>query len=124
MSYLLDTCVALWWLEGRPLSRKAQEAISDPRRIICLSAASVWEISVKHAKGALPLPKGFYDALDREKFSPLPITAEHARAAGELPPHHRDPFDRMLIAQAQCEGLTLVTRDKQFEQYEVTVLAA
>ena len=89
-----------------------------------MSAASVWEIAIKRALGKLDIPKDFLAALGETGFDPLPVTWEHGLLAGSLPAHHQDPFDRMLVAQAQLEGLTVVTRDPSFGHYAVPVLAA
>lgn len=93
-----------------------------------VSAGSLWEISIKEALGKLRLPgpaaEWLPEALARTGFGSLAITAGHALAAGALPPHHRDPFDRMLVAQALLEGLTVLTRDRRFHSYGVQVLAA
>lgn len=85
---------------------------------------SVWEIEIKRAAGKLRPPADLLLYLGEADFSPLPITWEHGLTAGALPPHHRDPFDRMLVAQAQREGLTIVTRDPNISRYQVSVLAA
>jgi len=89
---------------------------------VVVSTASVWEIAIKQAAGRLDAPDDLLEALAANDFAPLPITAAHGIAAGALPTHHADPFDRMLIAQAQIEGLTLVTVDRRFSDYEVDVL--
>lgn len=89
-----------------------------------VSAASVWEIEIKRASGRLKVPDGIADQVDRAGFDRLDITFAHATQAAQLPPHHRDPFDRMLIAQARIEGLTLVTADQQIKEYSVAVLDA
>jgi PIN domain nuclease of toxin-antitoxin system len=118
---LLDTHALLWWLadDGR-LPPGARRAIKDPAAIAYVSAGSVWEIAIKRSLGKLELPDSWYAATFRD-FAELPITSEHARRAGELPPHHRDPFDRLLVAQALAEGLTLVTADPAFARYGVQV---
>jgi PIN domain nuclease of toxin-antitoxin system len=122
---LLDSHVLLWWLGGDPsLARTAQDAIADPENAVAVSAASAWEIEIKRMSGKLEAPEDLGDRLAEERFSALPITAAHAIAAARLPAHHRDPFDRMLIAQAQLEGLTILTRDPRFEPYAVATLPA
>lgn len=88
-----------------------------------MSAATAWEISIKEAAGKLRVPDAMESHLARE-FEALPITAAHAWAAGRLPPHHDDPFDRMLIAQAMVEGLTVITHDRRFNAYDIPVLAS
>lgn len=88
-----------------------------------VSAASIWEISIKRSRGRLDAPEDMVDDVRRTGFEPLPILLQHAAAAGSLPRRHDDPFDRMLVAQAQLEDLTLVTRDPVMAEYEVTVMA-
>lgn len=123
MTLLLDTHVLLWWLSGDDLTPEAADAIADPDNVVYVSAVTTWEISIKQALGRLSV-EGDLDGAIAEDFEPLTITHEHARLAGELPAYHRDPFDRMLVAQARVEELTLVTRDEPLRRYGVTVLAA
>lgn len=123
MSLLLDTHVLLWWLADDPaLSRGAVQAIADPATTVVVSAATAWEIAIKRAAGKLQAPDDLLGALDDNGFDTLAISAGHALAAGELPAHHADPYDRMLIAQAVAEGLTLVSVDPRFSAYEVELL--
>ena len=125
MRLLLDTHAFLWWIDGgRTLETEARAAIADGGSDVAVSAASAWEISIKRALGKLRLDADVGDQLRRNRFRPLPITVENALAAGALPRHHDDPFDRMLVAQALAEGLMIVTRDPRFEPYGVAVLAA
>lgn len=120
---LVDTHTLLWWrADERRLSSAALAAMEDGSVRLFYSAASVWEIAIKHAKGRLEVPDGLLDTMGQRGFSELPILSDHAILAGSLPAHHRDPFDRMLVAQAQCEGLTLVTRDPRIAAYEVSTL--
>jgi PIN domain nuclease of toxin-antitoxin system len=122
---LLDTH-ALIWFTGEPdeLRPEAREAIVDADTVV-VSAASIWEISTKAALGKLSAPvDDIVGELREWGFELLSISARHAWAIGSLPPHHRDPFDRMLVTQAQLEGLTIVTRDPQIARYQVSVLAA
>jgi len=98
--------------------------VADPENDVWVSAVSPWEIEIKRAVGRLDAPDDVIDEIGRAGFSPLPITFEHGVAAGRLPLHHGDPFDRLLVAQAQLEGLTIVTRDPAFERYQVALLAA
>jgi PIN domain nuclease of toxin-antitoxin system len=123
VNLLLDTHALIWWIGGgERLGRSAVEAISDPTSVVFASAASVWEIAIKRAKGKLKAPPGLGDELLVHGFAAVPITVEHAERAGELPRHHGDPFDRMLVAQAQVEGLVLVTRDPAIAAYDVQTL--
>ena len=120
MNLLPDTHVVLWWLGDDPtLGTAAREALADPRNTVYLSAVVVWEARIKQAVGKLDLPEDFEAILDREAVVDLPVTARHAHALARLPMHHRDPFDRMLVAQAQCEEFHLVTNDPAMELYEV-----
>jgi PIN domain nuclease of toxin-antitoxin system len=119
VTLLLDTCALLWWLGGDGLSDEAVAAIASPDTLVAVSAATVWEASIKAALGKLSMPGSLAEAVRAEGFEPLPVEPAHAERAGALPPHHRDPFDRMLVAQAQAEGLTIVTRDPAFGPYEV-----
>ena len=123
MNLLLDTHVLLWWVAGEPLHPNAGEQIADPANLVCVSAASVWEISIKQALGKLHL-EGDIDAILAEDFEPVPITFDDARLAGSLPEYHRDPFDRMLVAQAQARELVLVSRNLALEPYDVRILRA
>jgi PIN domain nuclease of toxin-antitoxin system len=122
VSLLLDTHALLWWLDGTRLSETITERIADPGELVVVSAASIWEASIKAALGKLEVPEALATAVVEEGFEPLPITFNHAERAGALPPHHRDPFDRMLVAQALVEGLTVVTHDPAFEPYGVDLL--
>lgn len=123
MNVLLDTHVLLWWLAAdRSLPDAARAAIADPDTIVLVSAASAWEISIKQAAGRLDVPDDLLTALDENDFDSLPITAAHALAAGRLSLHHTDPFDRMLIAQARAEELTIITVDRRFADYGVPLL--
>ena len=123
MNLLLDTCTLLWWVGNDPVSAEAAEAIANPDNGVWVSAASIWEISIKQSIGKLEV-RGDLDAAVDEDFEPLPINAAHAKLAGRLPHHHRDPFDRMLVAQAQAQGLTLVTRDRDIQKYDASFLAS
>ena len=124
MNLLLDTHVFLWAVDNNPnLSPIAREAIVDGHNIVYVSAATAWEISIKRAIGKLKIPESDYlEELRLHRFMPLSITTEHALAVENLPAHHKDPFDRMLIAQAQEEKLTLVTRDQRMKIYDVRVI--
>ena len=125
MELLLDTHALIWILSDDPqLAAEARDAIVDPETFVAVSPASAWEIEIKRALGKLDAPNDLVQQVAGARFVPLSITLEHAVAAGGLPPHHRDPFDRMLIAQAQLEGLTIVTRDPRFQPYAVTTIPA
>ena len=125
MRLLLDTSTLLLWLEGsRLLGPTARAEIADPENEVFVSAASAWEISVKRASGKLGAPFDLVTTLQRNYFIELPIEVVHAVTAGELPRHHRDPFDRMLVAQARLEDLTLVADDAEIAKYEVARLNA
>ena len=124
MRLLLDTHALLWWLADRELSGQARAAIAEPANDVVVSAATAWEISIKKALGKLRAPDDLASQLDANSFTPLAISVAHATAAGALPRHHDDPFDRMLIAQAALEELTVVTRDEHFAAYDVRLLGA
>ncbi len=123
MNLLLDTHVLLWWVHGERIQREAAAAIADIDNVKFVSAASIWEISIKTARGKLSVDEAF-DSVVEDDFEPLPITYADARLAGSLPDHHRDPFDRMLIAQALNHDLLLVTRDPQIGLYGANILPA
>ncbi len=123
MSLLLDTHILLWWLADDPrLAQTVRKKITDPAERVLISAATVWEIGIKQAIGKLEAPESILIATQEEGFEELPITGQHAELAACLPDHHKDPFDRMLIAQAKLEGLTLVTADSAIETYDVVIL--
>ena len=126
MRYLFDTNVFLWHLGAKEkLNAEALKLLSNPGTEIYLSAASSWEISIKHALGKLVLPKPpaqlVLDEVRQMGFANLDISSLHAFSAGELPVHHKDPFDRLLIAQAQIEGMSLLTADRAFALYDVKI---
>ena len=125
MIALLDTHALLWWLaDDARLGAGARETMADPASVVFVSAASVWEIAIKRATGTLTVPDGLTEQVEDAGFEPLPIGFDHAERVATLPMHHRDPFDRLLVAQAQIEGATLVTIDRRIRAYEVTVLHA
>jgi PIN domain nuclease of toxin-antitoxin system len=122
---LLDGHALLWWLADDPtLAGDARAAITDPTTDVLVSAATVWEIGIKRGLGKLDAPDGLVDAIEATGFRGLPITLADADAAARLPRHHRDPFDRMLIAQATRLGSIIVTRDHAFAAYGVLTLVA
>ena len=125
MRLLLDTHVLLWWLANDPhLGEGARAGISDPGSAVYVGAATVREISIKRVLGKLDAPSDLLSQIELNRFEPLSMTVSHAHAAGALPRHHDDPFDRMLVAQAMAEGLTLLTGDSRMGLYGVGVLAA
>ena len=121
---LLDTNVVVWLLLGDRgrVSPEAVQALEDTTNNVALSAASVWEIAIKRSLGKVTLPDGWSDALQRLEFSPMPITAIHAVAVERLAWHHRDPFDRLLVAQASVERCALVSADHRFSEYPVDLV--
>lgn len=129
MRLLLDTHILLWAvLTPERIAEAARSALEDPHHSILVSAASAWELATKHAVGKLPLPESaesliasMIAALGAQELS---ITIRHAVTSTALPPHHRDPFDRILVAQARCEGVTLVTADRMLTRYDATILWA
>jgi PIN domain nuclease of toxin-antitoxin system len=127
MRILLDTHCWLW-LQVRPeeIAAAAREVLLDAETSLYFSAASAWEIAIKYHKGKLPLPEPperyIPPRLTRQRVEPLEMTLQHVLRAGSLPLHHRDPFDRMLAAQAQVEGLRLATRDPLFTRYGIDLL--
>ena len=123
MNLFLDTHVVLWWLDdNEALGTTAREAISDSDNLVILSAAVIWEIRIKQAIGKLYIPPDFFEVINSQGFEMLPIIPAHAYAVGDLPEYHRDPFDRILIAQAMLEGFTIVTHDAIFRKYPVRIL--
>lgn len=124
MRVLVDTHAFLWWLAGSPrLPEAAREVIDDPDNDVLVSAASAWEITTKHRLGKLPganvVAGDVMAAIEDHGFQPLPITVAHAERAGRLPGSHRDPFDRMLIAQSLAHDLPLVSNESLFDRYGV-----
>jgi PIN domain nuclease of toxin-antitoxin system len=121
---LLDSHVALWWLADDPaLGPSCRAQIGDADEVL-VSAVTPWELGIKRALGKIDYPGQLVDALGESGFGFLSITASHAELAPSLPAHHGDPFDRMLIAQAQLEQLVLVSADRNLRQYEVDLLDA
>jgi PIN domain nuclease of toxin-antitoxin system len=123
MSFLLDTHILLWFLENdSKLSERLRNIITIPENLIFVSAISAWEISIKQSLGKLIAPNNLEEALRFCRFEILPITLTHGIKIADLPMHHKDPFDRMLIAQALIEGLTIITVDRKFNLYDVPLL--
>lgn len=119
MRLLLDTNVLLWWLADNPkLSKQARDTIADPRNDVLVSSASIWEVAIKAALGRIEIELDeLDDAIMKGGFQPLAISFRHAVGVGRLPGVHRDPFDRMLVAQAAVEKLRIVSHDRVFERY-------
>jgi PIN domain nuclease of toxin-antitoxin system len=125
MKLLLDTCALIWSLEDNPcLLPGARQQISDCSNEVFVSAASVWEIEIKRKKGQLNTPENLLEVITYTQFSFLSITEKHAVKAASLPDHHKDPFDRLLIAQAMLEKMVIVTADAIFVEYGAAVLLA
>jgi PIN domain nuclease of toxin-antitoxin system len=127
MRVLIDTHIFLWWNTNDPqLSLRAKEVISDGNNEVFLSAASAWEIAIKAAKKRLVLPedpaKYVSSRMNQHRFQPLPVQVSHALHVYDLPFHHDDPFDRLLIAQSQLERLPLITVDSEIKKYEVKII--
>jgi PIN domain nuclease of toxin-antitoxin system len=122
---LLDTHAFLWWTnDDVALGPRARAAIADPENVVFVSAATAWEIATKRASGKLDAPGKIVDWIRDGQFAQLDISVEHATSSAELPQHHRDPFDRILVAQAVIAGLTLVTADDELARYDVRLLDA
>jgi PIN domain nuclease of toxin-antitoxin system len=124
MRILVDTHALIWWLAGdEQLSADAREAIADESNDVFVSAASAWEVTTKHRLGKLPgagpLAVDFAREVRAQGFAPLPLTLEHGQVAGALSGDHRDPFDRMLVAQAREEKMALVSNESVFDEYGV-----
>jgi PIN domain nuclease of toxin-antitoxin system len=124
VSLLLDTHVVLWWLADDPQLQDEVKDRLDHEPDVRVSAATIWEIAIKQALDKITAPADLPECVRDAGFRELAITYTHAMTAGRLPMIHRDPFDRMLVAQARCENLTLVTRDPHCQQYDVTILPA
>jgi Uncharacterized protein conserved in bacteria len=125
MRLLLDAHALLWWLADDPsLSEAARQAIGSGSNWVGVSAITVWEIGIKQALGKLDAPADLVDTIETSGFDGLQVTLAHGAATARLTRHHDDPFDRMLVAQAQAEGLTVVTRDEAIGRYDVAILVA
>ena len=123
--YLLDTQAFLWFLAGSPeLGKQSRSVISDPSNPIYVSAASIWEATIKKSSGKLVSPDDLDSYITIMGAIELPISAYHGKQAALLPSHHKDPFDRVIIAQAQAEGLIIITSDKTFPKYNVRIINA
>lgn len=127
MKLLLDTHAFLWWIgDDARLSSPARKAIADPGNDLVFSVASAWELAIKTALGRFeadgPLGPFLEEHIQRNAIRVLPVRLEHAVSVASLPAHHRDPFDRLLVAQAVVEGMTLVSGDRQIRKYDAPVL--
>lgn len=119
-TYLLDTHILLWWLANdKKLTKKISALIENPDNYILVSAVSIWEIAIKKSLKKLKAPDNLKEALEVNDFHLLSMTADHALQIEHLPNHHNDPFDRLLIAQCQVEGLTFITADKIIPKYKI-----
>lgn len=123
-AYVLDTHALLWWLNGEPLTDEATAAIIEPDNEVLVSVVTGWEIAIKISRGKLTMSSDLTEEVFANGFDILPIRWSHASHVAALPDHHRDPFDRMLIAQCQSEGFTLISRDHFMRNYEVDLLLA
>ncbi|OCA56235.1 type II toxin-antitoxin system VapC family toxin [Photorhabdus namnaonensis] len=122
---LLDTHVFIWWLTNNSkLGPITRNILSRGANIVYVSAVTPWEISIKRSIGKLDFRADFEIAMEKNNFFPLPISHSHAEYAGDLPRYHSDPFDRMLIVQSQMEGLTLISADSIFSQYDIRLIDA
>jgi len=122
---LLDAHALLWWFDNAAtLDPSARASIGDPANDVLISASTIWEIEIKRAAGRLRAPEGLVDAIESAGFRGLAVRGRDAEAAARLPLHHRDPFDRMLVAQAQRLAAVIVSRDRALEPYGVDILRA
>ncbi|MGQ0680681.1 MAG: type II toxin-antitoxin system VapC family toxin [Actinomycetota bacterium] len=124
MRLLLDTHILLWWLtDDRRTPAESREIIREGKNQVFVSSASAWEIAIKRSLGKLRAPADLKTQIQAARFEVLNVTIDHALGVADLPAHHSDPFDRILVAQALFEGLTVVTQDPKIHRYEVSVLA-
>ncbi len=124
MRLLIDSHVALWWLDGNEALGPSCRADLENADEVFFSAVTPWELGIKRSLGKLSFPDGLVEALEQSGFVGMPIGVDQAVTASELPPHHRDPFDRLLVAQARSAALSLVTADRTLAPYEVELLDA
>ncbi len=123
MKYLLDTHMVLWWLtDPDTIQKKAQKIIRDRSNVVYISSASLWEMAIKKSIGRLTLPHNLIEMIAMESFKILPITAEESLGVADLPMHHTDPFDRLLIMQAKLNDLIIITRDSKMADYPVIMI--
>jgi len=124
MRFLVDTHALLWALgEPSALSSATRDAIANPSNLVMVSSASLWECAIKASIGKLDLPEDFFESVPEAGYEVMPIRIAHLNVYRTLPMHHRDPFDRMLVAQARAEALTLISRDPEIAKYDVEILA-
>lgn len=122
---LMDTCAFLWWISNDPqLGKKSKAIIADPATTVYVSAATPWEVGIKRQLGKLIAPENIEGIIDESGFEKLAISCFHGENAALLPQHHKDPFDRVIIAQAQAEGLEVITSDNNFSHYGIRVIDA
>jgi PIN domain nuclease of toxin-antitoxin system len=120
---LVDTHLLVWWVAGRRLSRETAALIADPANEVFASAASIWELTIKAGLGRIDVdPGAFVQKLESGGFTALPVTSRHAVAVAELPDIHRNPFDRLLVAQSRVEQMSLLTHDKALSGYGALVV--
>lgn len=123
MQLLLDTHALIWWLANNPtLTGNPKDIIADPNNLVFVSAASAWEIAIKKTLGKLQVPNDLAAQIKQKRFISLPISIDHAVMVETLPLYHQDPFDRILIAQAVYEQLTIITRDRKFKVYDIKTI--
>ena len=120
MTFLLDSDALLQWMANGRFDRSVRRRVERTRAVV--SAVTAYELTFKQSRGRLRLPVSVAEAIDAQSFQSLPISVPHAERAARLPQHHRDPFDRLLIAQSQLESLTIVSRDEVFDAYDVDVV--
>jgi len=125
MRILLDTHILIWWMQNNPkLSKKAQQLLADPANLIFISAASIWELRIKQSLGRIDLPAKFDSSLHQLSFEELSVSIAHTEELRRLPRLHSDPFDRMLLAQARAEKLSLLSADTQLIAYGYPVISS
>lgn len=123
--YLVDTNIFIWWMEGgQELSNKIIEILKNPQHLLFLSVVSIWEIVIKKRLNKIRPPKDWKETLNKSEFKILPVEIQHAFELESLSLHHKDPFDRMLVAQAKVEGLCLISGDEKVLQYDKSFLRA
>lgn len=122
-SFLLDTHVFLWLMEENPrITKSLINTLKDPQHTLFLSIASVWELTIKKMKNGLEIPNDFDKVLKKGGINLLPIELKHVQGLEDLPPIHNDPFDRILISQARCDGYTLISADSKMSKYDVLLI--